>query len=206
MIFKAKGQGQALSTDSQAPWQDQPRQAIRNALAMARAGKAPFLDMNRCLLVIPPSKFLLLFWSEISIAAGMGESESCRRLAIFVLTTPRSSNSTPLLPIFLHTVLPLLITTIDRQQPPEQTINIELLVNMISSVLITAVHLEWAFRSVCNNQHYVLGQSSAAMARRLACDLRQRQKSLTSRSVAERLASLPSFVTNFPGFIGEYNQ
>jgi mediator of RNA polymerase II transcription subunit 5 len=133
----------------------------------------------------------------------MGETETCTRLAIFVLTTPRSSSTPPLLPLFLHNVLPSIVSTIDRQQPHEQTMNIELLVAIISSALTAALHLELALRSVCNEERYILGQSSAAMVRGLAGDLRGRNNSPTGRAIAHRLASSQSFAANFPGSMGD---
>lgn len=187
---------------SKQPWQDQSQQALRNTLAMARAGWAPCLDVSRCILVTPPSKFLQCLWTELCVAASMGETETCTRLATFVLTTPRSS-SPPLLPLFLHNVLPSIIANIDHQQPHEQSMSVELLVAIISSVLTAALHLEWALRSVCNEERHVLGQASAAMARRLAGDLRGRKNSPTGHSIAQRLASSQSFTANFPGSMGE---
>ena len=193
----------SLSAGAQIAWQDHPRQAIRDALAMARSGKGPMIDIERCIKVTPPSRFLQLLWSELIISASLGEMEACRRIATFVLTMPRSSNTPPLLPTFMHIVLPSLISTIDRQHPPEQTVNVELLVTIVSSVLMAAMHLEWALRSVSGEHRFVLGQPSAAMARRLATDLRARKYSHTSGTIAQRLTSSQSFVANFPVFMGE---
>jgi len=183
------------------PWQGQPHQAIRDVLAMARAGKSPSIDIGRLINVIPPSKFLQLMWSELSVAASLGQTESCRRIATFILTMPQESNMPPLLPIFLHTVLPALITGIDRQQPPEQTMNVELLVSIISSVLTASLHLEWGLRSVRGEQCDVLGRSSVSMVRRFAADMRIRKNSLTSQAITQRLSSSPSFIANFPVFM-----
>jgi mediator of RNA polymerase II transcription subunit 5 len=186
------------SLASKQPWQDQPRQALRNTLAMARTGMPPSLDVTRCIIITHPSRFLQCLWTELCGSANMGETETCTRLATFVLTTPRSQSTPPLLPIFLHNVLPSIIANIDHQQPHEQTMNAELLVAIISSVLTAALHLEWALRSVCNEERYILGQSSSAMARRLAANLRGKN-SPTARTVKQRLSSSQSFVANFPG-------
>jgi mediator of RNA polymerase II transcription subunit 5 len=188
---------------SKQPWQDQSRQALRNTLAMTRAGRPPSLDITRCIIITPPSKFLQYLWMELCGAANIGETETCTRLATFVLTTPRSPSTPPLLPLFLHNVLPWIIANIDHQQPHEQTMNAELLVAIMSSALTAALHLEWALRSVCDEERYVLGQSSTAMARRLAVNLRGRKNSPTGRTIAQRLASSQSFVANFPGCMGE---
>jgi mediator of RNA polymerase II transcription subunit 5 len=126
--------------------------------------------------------------------------EICQRIATFVLTIPRSSG-VPLLPIFFHLVVPSLIATIDRQQPPEQSMATELLVTVISSVLTASLHLEWAIHSITGATHHVLGQSSAGFTRRFAAALRHR--SLTGQAIVQRLSSSPSFVANFPTFAGE---
>jgi mediator of RNA polymerase II transcription subunit 5 len=170
---------------------------------MARSHKTPFLDIRRCLKTLPPIKFLQLFWNELVATASLGELEACRRIGTFVLTMPQDSTVQPILPIFLFIVLPSLIASADKQQPPEQTMTTELLVAIISSVLNAAVHLEWAMRSASKDDRYVLGQSSGALARRLALDLRQNRISVVSGLVLQRLASSPPFVANFPAFIGE---
>lgn len=172
---------------------------------MARSQKPPSLDLRRCLETLPPIKFLQLFWIELVTAASLGELEACRRLATFVLTMPQGSTIPPLLPIFMYIVLPSLISAADKQTAPEQTMTMELLVAIISSVLNAAVHLEWAMRSASasENDRLVLGQSSAAMARRLAQDLRRNHKSPVSGMISQRLASSQSFVANFPAFISE---
>lgn len=193
----------AQSPSAPAPWQELPRQSIRDAFAIARTGKASFLDIERCIVTTSPSKFLQLMWSEMVVAASLGEMEICKRIATFVLATPRSPTTPPLLPIFLHVVLPPLIATIDHQQPPEQTMNVELLVTIVSSVLTAALHLEWAIRSTSGEHRSVLGQPSTSMARRFVNDLRARKKSYTSGTVVQRLASSQSFVANFPVFMGD---
>lgn len=115
---------------------------------------------------------------------------------------PRSPQTPPLLPIFIHLLLPSLIAGIDRQ-PPEQTMSIELLVSIISSALTAAFHLEWALDTVYRDAPTVLGQRSSVMARRLLSDLRSRKDSQISHAVAQRLGSSSSFVTNFPAVVGE---
>lgn len=183
-------------------WEDEPRQVIQTALALARAGKAPAMDVERCIKIMPPSKFLQLLWSELVVSASVGEMESCRRLATFVLTMPRSSSTPPLLPIFLHVVSPSLIFAVNHQQPPEHTMKVELLVTIISSALTAALHLELGIRMVTGEHRLALGHSSAGMARKLATDLRARQDH-TSRTVLQRLASSQSFAANFPVFTSE---
>lgn len=183
--------------------ENEPRQSIQTALAMARSGKAPALYVERCIRIMPPSRFLHLLWSELVVSASLGEMESCRRIATFVLTMPRAASTPPLLPIFLFIVSPTLIAAIDHLQPPEQTVNLELLVAIISSVLTAALHVELAIRSVMGEHSSVLGQPSAAIARRFAAELRERKNSHTSVTVLQRLASSQSFVANFPVFMNE---
>lgn len=184
-------------------WMDFPKQEIHEALALARRHKAPRIDVTRCLSATSPSTFLNLLWSELSVASSLGEMETCRRLATFVLAMPRQlSSAPPLLPIFMYNVLPYLITTIDQQQATEKGMNTQLLVTIISSALTAALHIEWAVQTVCEEQRFVLGQPSAAIARRLAADLRaQKHGSSTSATILQRLGSSPAFVTNFPVFV-----
>ncbi|KAF9069115.1 hypothetical protein BDP27DRAFT_747058 [Rhodocollybia butyracea] len=194
----------AIATGPRVPLQEYPKQAIQTALNAARTTKVPSIDVERCLKVISPSKFLQVLWSELLVAASVPtEIENSRRLAVFILTALRPPTTPPLLPIFLHNILPSLIIHIDSQQPgPEQTMSAELLVALVSSVLTAHMHLELAMRSVSVKPQAVLGQTSSAMARRLVSDLRTRGKfSYTSTTLAQRLSSSQSFVTNFPVFM-----
>jgi mediator of RNA polymerase II transcription subunit 5 len=99
----------------------------------------------------------------------------------------------------MHTVLPLLITTVDRQYPQEQMVNIEFLVTIISSALTAALHLEWALHLVTGQTH-VRGQGSAVMLSVLARQLRGKKHSPTSKALAQRLCTSTSFMVNFPSF------
>ncbi|KAI9060164.1 hypothetical protein FKP32DRAFT_1633045 [Trametes sanguinea] len=198
--------------DSQAPlmmgaagsnhWSDQARQLATNALAAARAGRAVALDTDRCLLLCPPTKFLTALFNELALAATM-EMEAPRRIATFVLTTPRPPRSPPLLPIFLHLVLPSLVASADGLSPTEQTIRVEFLVAVISSSLTAALHLEWAMLTTCGEERYVLGQSVTSMARRLAGDLKRRGTGPTATMILQRLTAMQPFVANFPTFAAE---
>jgi mediator of RNA polymerase II transcription subunit 5 len=184
-------------------WHQQVHQAFQVVFNMARSHKAPYLDVQRCLKTLPPIKFLQLFWSELVAAASLGELESCRRIATFVLTIPQDSTTPPVLPIFLHIILPSLIADADKQPPPEQTMSVELMVTIISSVLNAAIHLEWAMSSASGNDCLLLGQSSTAASRRLALDLRRNRKSNASNMILQRLSSSQSLVANFPAFMSE---
>jgi mediator of RNA polymerase II transcription subunit 5 len=180
---------------------NQPRLAIHEALQYARAGKSPSIDIDRCLTITSPSNFTHLLWSELSVAASLGQMDDCRRMATFILVVlPRSPSAPRLLPLFFHITLPSLITAIDRQQPQEHAMNVELMVAIVSSVLTAALHLEWAMHAVCQDK-YVLNPSSTSIARKLAEDLRGRKHSRTSVVIAQRLGASPSFVANFPVFM-----
>ena len=142
-------------------------------------------------------------WSELvnASASSLGDIETPRRVATFILSTPRSPRSPPLLPIFLHVVLPPIIASFDHiPQPPD--IVVTLMCAVISSALTAALHTEWALLSVCQETRYVLGHSVVGMARRLGADLRN-QGSTMGRVVFQRLSSSHSFVTNFPTFMTE---
>ncbi|KAK7058900.1 hypothetical protein VNI00_001524 [Paramarasmius palmivorus] len=188
--------GQGTNTS----WRDQPRQALQDALAFARAGKGPFIDIERCLKVASPSRFLQLLWSQLVTSAGLGGSvESIKRFAIYVLTMPRPGP--PLLPIFVNTVLPSLITLIDGEQSQEQAAQADLLHSIVSSLFTAAVSMEVAVRTVMGQQTPALGQHSSALARRLVTELRARKLSYTSNTLSQRLSSSPACVANFPVFM-----
>jgi mediator of RNA polymerase II transcription subunit 5 len=182
---------------SQTEWMDQPQQAIQNALARSRAGAAPSLDIDQCVLISPPTGFLRLLWSELWIPASRGEMETCRRIMSFVLTAPRSANAPPLLPVFMHVLVPSLITTIDQQHHQEQTMKIEFLMAVITSALTACLHLEWALQSIFGESP-VMDQRSAIILRRFAKQLRSKKHSPTSEALCQRLRALPSFMVNFP--------
>uniref|UniRef100_A0A0W0G2M6 Mediator of RNA polymerase II transcription subunit 5 n=1 Tax=Moniliophthora roreri TaxID=221103 RepID=A0A0W0G2M6_MONRR len=181
-------------------WQDQPRQAIQDALTLARTGKGPFIDIEHCLKVASPSRFLQLLWSQLVISAGLGGPiEGIKRLAIHVLTMPQPGP--PLLPIFINTVLPSLITFIDGQQSSEQTTQADLLYSIVSSLFTAAVSMEVAMRTVMGHQAPALGQHSSVLARRLVTDLCSRKFSYTSTILSQRLSASPPCVANFPIFM-----
>lgn len=213
----------------QTPWVNplpHARQVIREAL---RRDKPASLDIDAVLSHTPPTKFLHLFWSELSVAASMGNMDQCKRLATHVLVIVPSTSSSggcvpPLMPVFLHSILPSVIAKMDREfsssngsaggghgtnlglstpgggglssnasANPEHTVQIELLASVLSSSLFAAFHTEWAWRSICGEQKYLLGQSSRLMARGLADKLKVKKTSQTSRLVGQRLAVVPGF-------------
>lgn len=162
----------------------------------SRNRKTSFIDIHQCLLILSPTRFLQLLWTELMLGATMpGNMEICRRLATYILVQPDSKP--PLLPIFMHGLVPSLLSFIDTQEPAEQTVSVELLMTIISSSLTAALHLELALSS-----SEALGQASSAIARRLALELRSRRSSQTGKIILKRLSSSQSFVTNFPVFMG----
>ncbi|OBZ79167.1 Mediator of RNA polymerase II transcription subunit 5 [Grifola frondosa] len=156
-------------------WTDQSRQLVNNALSMARAGKAPALDPRWAT------------WRPAAHSDVRADHAPVLRRA-------------PLLPIFLHIVLPSLVVGADHLAPTEQAISVELLVAVVSSALTAALHLEWALLATCGEERFVLGQSAIAMARRVAGDLHRRGSGPTAEVILQRLASSPQFATNFPIF------
>ncbi|KAI0721268.1 hypothetical protein C8T65DRAFT_228522 [Cerioporus squamosus] len=183
----------------------QARQLVMNAVSAARAGRAPALDLDRCLLLCPPTKFLRMLWDQLVhlLASTVSDMEAPRRFATFVLTIPRTSRSPPLLPIFLHLILPSLVASADNLAATEQTIWVEFLVAVISSSLTGALHLEWALLTTCGEERNVLGQSVTSMARRLAGDLKRRGNGTVAGMVLQRLTAMQPFVANFPTFAAE---
>ncbi|KAF7306991.1 Mediator of RNA polymerase II transcription subunit 5 [Mycena indigotica] len=173
-----------------------PRRAIREAIGKARASKAPTLDIDRCINICGPEKFLRTLWSEL---LAPGDMDVCVRLATFAITIPRLPGFPPLMPTFFHTVLPNLISNIDTRQVGDQQVPGDLLGAIISSILTASLHLDVAFNEL---PRPILGQPSAVVARRLAADLRfkaQRQSNV-SRIILQRLGSSQSIVNNFPIF------
>ncbi|KAI5123762.1 hypothetical protein M0805_000352 [Coniferiporia weirii] len=194
-----------LTLATQTHWLDQPRNAIRDAVTFARAGKAPFLDVGRCVAVAGATRFLRLLWDELDSVAQMGDMEISRRLTSYVLLCPPAAvgagvgRSPPLLPVFFGNVLHMLLARLDAQPPTEQTFGIELLVAIISSALTGLLQLEWALRAVAADvqAERFPYQPSVTVARRLAVDLK-RSASPAASVVVQRLSSSPSFVANFP--------
>jgi mediator of RNA polymerase II transcription subunit 5 len=177
-----------------------PRREIRDAFALARQHKAPRIDVGRCLTVTTPTKFLLLLWTELCVAASLGETETCRRMMTFVLVVPLVGVP-PLLPLFMYNVLPQLIAAVD-QQGGDTSVNTELVATIIAGALSGALHLERALQTICNEHTTPLGQASAVLARKLAADLRTRKTtSRTSRTILEHLATSSPFAANFPVFM-----
>jgi mediator of RNA polymerase II transcription subunit 5 len=128
-------------------------------------------------------------------------ADAAKRLAVFVLATPRASPTPPLLPIFLHNVLPSLIDKFDNPNLGQaMTGDLELLIAIISSSLMAALQLERALYTTSGEQVFPLGSSSSAMASRLALDLRHRKSSSKGKLIAQRLTSSQTFVTSFPVF------
>jgi mediator of RNA polymerase II transcription subunit 5 len=177
---------------------DQPRRAIQNALALIQSGKPPFLNVAACIAETPVTEFLHTFWLELNMSI---KRDAAKRLAIFVLATPRAPPMPPLLPIFLHNILPSLIDKFDNPNLGQAMVgDLELLIAIISSSLMAALQLERALFTTSGEQVYPLGSSSSSMARRVALDLRHRRGSSEGKQIAQRLASSQTFVTNFPMF------
>ncbi|KAI0051771.1 hypothetical protein FA95DRAFT_1534184 [Auriscalpium vulgare] len=177
-------------------------QAIRAAIAQMQSGKAPAIDVPACLHVTSPTRFLRLLWAQLSAAVGVHINlDAAKCLAVFVLATPRTPRTPPLLPIFLHNMFPSLIDAIDEdKQRAAQSVAAELLVTVVASSVMSALYLERAVFAASRQQRHPLGESSIAMARRLAAELRLRKSSPTAKLIAERLASSATFVASFPVF------
>jgi mediator of RNA polymerase II transcription subunit 5 len=181
---------------------DQSRRAVQDALVLLQSGKAPFLNVAACLVETPAIDFLQTFWLELNMPIKTDAiADAAKRLAVFVLATPRTLPTPPLLPIFLHNVLPSLIDKFDDPNLGQaMTGDLELLIAIISSSLMAALQLERALYTTSGEQVFPLGSSSSAMASRLALDLRHRKSSSKGKLIAQRLTSSQTFVTSFPVF------
>ncbi|KAH9968968.1 hypothetical protein BC827DRAFT_300252 [Russula dissimulans] len=183
---------------------DQTRRAVQNAFALIQSGsgKAPFLNVTACLAETPATEFLHTFWFELNVCIKTDAmADASKRLAVFVLATPRAPRTPQLLPIFLHNVLPSLIDKFDNPKLGQGIAgDLELLIAIISSSLMAALQLERALYATSGEQMYALGSSSSSMASRLALDLRNRKSSSKGKLIAQRLTSSQIFVTSFPVF------
>lgn len=193
---------QSSNAASRAYWLDLPQQSIRDALMANRSEKSPILNVHRCVAIAGSTQFLETLWQELSREAQLGDMETCQRLAAFVLTCPQNQTerAPPLLPLFLHRIIPYLLITIDSQLPAEQATNVNLLVSIIISSLTGISHMEWVMRAMEGEIRHILEQSSAGSARSLATELRE-NRSATAKIILERLASSTTFITNFPMFV-----
>jgi mediator of RNA polymerase II transcription subunit 5 len=190
------------ANSSSPQWVDQPRRAIQNALNLIQSGKPPSLNVAACIIETPVTEFLHILWLELNMFIKRGMTpDAAKRFAIFVLATPRAPPMPPLLPIFLHNILPSLIDKFDNPNLGQAIVgDLELLIAIISSSLMAALQLERALYTNSGEQVYPLGSSSSSIARRVALDLRHRKSSSKGKLIAQRLTSSPTFVTSFPMF------
>jgi hypothetical protein len=183
-------------------WADQSRRAVQDALVLLQSGKPPFLNVAACLVETPAIEFLQTFWLALNMPIKTdATADAAKRLAVFVLATPRASPTPPLLLIFLHNLLPSLIDKFDNPNLGQAiTGDLELLIAIVSSSLMAALQLERALYTASGEQVFALGSSSSAMASRLAFGLRHRKSSSKGKLIAQRLTSSQTFVANFPVF------
>ena len=183
-------------------WADQSRTAVQDALVLLQSGKPPFLNVAACLVETPAIEFLQTFWLALNMPIKTDvTADAAKRLAVFVLATPRASPTPPLLLIFLHNLLPSLIDKFDNPNLGQaMTGDLELLIAIVSSSLMAALQLERALFTASGEQVFTLGSSSSAMASRLALGLRHRKSSSKGKVIAQRLTSSQTFVANFPVF------
>lgn len=155
--------------------------------------------------MLGPAKYLRLLWAELLSALQLGsDMDLCRRIATHALTCPPInlgySHIPPLLPIFLHGgMLHGLLKALDHQLLAEQTLNVELLVSVLTSSLTAVLQMEWALalRNVDAEMKHPMGQTSVTLARKLNADLK-RSTCTSAATILQRLASTASFVANFP--------
>src|SRR5205807_6755468 len=104
------GQSQMQSQGHTRVWYQNVQHAIQHAFAMVRQRRSsqhsssgtksawssplpplpppPSLDLQHCLNMVRPIKFLQILWTEVQAAANLGELEACRRIVTFTLTMP----------------------------------------------------------------------------------------------------------------------
>jgi mediator of RNA polymerase II transcription subunit 5 len=182
------------------PWEEQPAHLFRAVLADAHSReRPPHIDLTRCLFILSPTKVLLALWAECVNAAGIGALPAARQIATFAICTPRAGP--PLIPLFMHLVLPQIIANIEQQQPHEQALAIEVLVAVISSSLTVAMHLE-SVGSVEGLPRSTGAETTLGLSASVARDLKRKEKnSAVVRMILQRLASMHAFASHFPMFI-----
>jgi hypothetical protein len=183
-------------------WTDLAQHAIRNALVTATTGRPTFLDVPRCLLTSTPLHFLHSLWTELLRSAMMNGLPPSQRLAVFVLTVPRvrlspdMTRGMTLLPIFLQSTLPKIISSTDIQS--SRDLPTELLVGIISSSLTASFYL---VGDPIDGQTVDSTNAIGPLARGVAKGLQAQQfTSMTSRTILQRLSAMPIFCTHFPTF------
>jgi mediator of RNA polymerase II transcription subunit 5 len=148
------------------------------------------------LLFVPPTQLLRLLWDQLALALDLA---AARQLAAHVLATPLAPTGPPLLPLFIHVVLPGVLDALDGGAPAAA----ELLAAVLATSLMRALQLERAVAGGAGARAESappLGEGSTSMARGLAAELRRRKGGAGAGLVAQRLASSKTFVTSFPVF------
>jgi mediator of RNA polymerase II transcription subunit 5 len=185
-----------------AAWREQPKAAIHAAVTMTRAGKAPMLDIARCVAVVSHTEFLNLLWDELIHTSSLGEMETCRRIVTTALIIP--TPGPPLLPLFIHHVLPAAFAAVE-QRSSEQAATAEHAVSIVSAALNALQQLERAYRLLHGQDLPILGESAASLARSFAAFLKSGKRGGSSICglVASKLEALKAFTANFPLFVSE---
>lgn len=203
-------------------WADLPAQHLRDALSAIQAGRAPVLDVSRCLPTAPPTTFVHTLFEVLLNAASVGTPiANCRTLATLTLVLPCRTGTSilpngahpqarTLLPVFLHAALPRLLVLLDAPEglATDPTTRAELLVAVVASALTAALQLERAYSGMANatpvsEEHAIPApaHTAASMARRLAEHLRKASRNSQSASLLlQRLMAMSAFTTNFPIF------
>jgi hypothetical protein len=187
----------ATAPNEQISWVDQAPQAIRVAMALATSGRPFSLDVSRCLITCTPVRFLQYLWTELLRSAMMNGVPASQRVAVFILTVPRSRSisgsliANTLLPIFAQVSIPRIISDADNQT--SRDLPSDLLAAIISAGFTMAYYLAAESKT---DLPQVL-----AYARELAITLQAIQAgSTTSRGVLQRLANMPAFFAQFSMF------
>ncbi|KIY50606.1 hypothetical protein FISHEDRAFT_38902, partial [Fistulina hepatica ATCC 64428] len=203
VIGVSPDQAKVTASSPRTPWSTQ--RAIQTAMHQASTGKPAMLDVSKCLHAQPPIPFLKLLWTQLVTSTNTGDVDGARQVVVLTLAVPRTG-ALPLLPIFIHTVFPALIPSLEAQivSQSELMMKVELLVTIMSMSLELTLHVEKAFQNLTvGDRHVVNGQSSMALARALSTFLRARKSSQICMTMLQRLSSSQRFVANFPVFVND---
>lgn len=187
------------------PPSEQVHQLIREyvvAMAGDGSGRLPYINMDCCLLIVPPPRFLEILWSELVSASKIWELGMCVRLGTLILVSTRLPSPGPsLFTLFLRSTMRSIIHDNDKKPPQEQSRNILLMAATISSALCHRTHLEAASALVGIPRQGPETSSTADVSNIFAGMLKADSKSSpTSRMLLERLGRDAEFTAKWPKF------
>ncbi len=156
---------------------------------MASEGGTPIINVTQSVRILGYHGFISLLWMELKSAVLAGDLVRPRQLGLIALSFPPPPPYLPLLPIFIHNVLPDLASS---HSLLEKAVLVDLLVAIVASSLLMTMHFE---RSLPRGTHGP-SPSASAMAKSVASTFRSIDGVL-GQTLLNALASFPSFAYYF---------